>query len=68
MNQHFAVPVLVKPGVIENTIGFAPKVIYQQIRADIDHILNELCKRKGMEIMGYLKGKGSLMIVEQHAN
>ena len=78
-------------------IVFAPKyrrkVIYQQIRADVGHILSELCKRKGIEIieaeacpdhihmfvrippkysvsevMGYLKGKSSLMIFERHAN
>ena len=78
-------------------IVFAPKyrrkVIYQQIRADIIHILQELCKRKGIEIiegeacpdhihmlvsippkysvsevMGYLKGKSSLMIFERHAS
>ena len=34
---------------------FAPKyrrkVIYQQIREDIGHILGELCKRKGIEII-----------------
>ena len=69
------------------------KVIYKQIRADIGHILSELCKRKGIgiieaeacpdhihmfvrippkysvsEIMGYLKGKSSLMIFERHAD
>ena len=78
-------------------IVFAPKyrrkVIYKQIRADIGHILSELCKRKGIEIieaeacpdhihmfvrippkysvseiMGYLKGKSSLMIFERHAD
>ena len=78
-------------------IVFAPKyrrkVIYKQIRADIAHILSELCKRKGIEIiaaecmpdhihmfvsippkysvseiMGYLKGKSSLMIFDRHAN
>ncbi len=78
-------------------IVFAPKyrrkIIYYQIRADIAHILSELCKRKGIEIiaaeacpdhihmfvrippkysvseiMGYLKGKSSLMIFERHAN
>ena len=36
-------------------IVFAPKfrrkVIYKQIRADIGHILSELCKRKGVEII-----------------
>ena len=36
-------------------IVFAPKyrrkVIYNQIRADIAHILSELCKRKGIEII-----------------
>ena len=76
---------------------FAPKyrrqIIYGKIRADIGHILSELCKRKGIEIieaeccrdhvhmlvrippkfsvaeiMGYLKGKSSLMIFERHAN
>lgn len=35
-------------------IVFAPKyrrkVIYQQIRVDVAHILSELCKRKGIEI------------------
>ena len=78
-------------------IVFAPKfrrkVIYQQIRADVGHILSELCKRKGIEIieaeacpdhihmlvrippkysvseiMGYLKGKSSLMIFERRSN
>ena len=78
-------------------IVFAPKyrrkIIYKSIRADIIHILTELCKRKGIEIlegeacpdhihmlvsippkysvsevMGYLKGKSSLMIFERHAN
>ncbi len=36
-------------------IVFAPKyrrkVIYKQIRADVTHILSELCKRKGIEII-----------------
>ena len=36
-------------------IVFAPKyrrkIIYKQIRADIGHILSELCKRKGIEII-----------------
>ncbi len=75
------------------TPKYRRKVIYQQIRADIGHILSELCKRKGIEIieaeacpdhihmfvrippkysvsevMGYLKGKSSLMIFERHAN
>ena len=78
-------------------IVFSPKyrrkIIYKQIRADIGHILSELCKRKGIEIieteacpdhihmfvrippkysvfeiMGYLKGKSSLMIFERHAD
>ena len=65
----------------------------QKIKADVAHILSELCKRKGIEIieaeacpdhihmfvrippkysvsqiMGYLKGKSSLMIFERHAN
>ena len=58
---------------------FAPKyrrqVIYGQIKADVAEILSMLCKRKGIppkysvsEIMGYLKGKSSLMIFEKHAN
>ena len=67
--------------------------LYKQIRVDIGHILSELCKRKGVEIiaaacmpdhvhmfvsippkysvseiMGYLKGKSSLMIFDRHAN
>ena len=78
-------------------IVFAPKfrrkIVYQKIRQDIIHILSELCKRKGIEIlegeacpdhihmlvsippkysvsevMGYLKGKSSLMLFERHAN
>ena len=78
-------------------IVFAPKyrrqVIYWEIKADIGHILGELCNRKGIEIieaeacpdhihmllsippkysvsevMGYLKGKSSLMIFDRHAN
>ena len=36
-------------------IVFAPKsrrkVIYKQIRQDVSHILSELCKRKGIEII-----------------
>ena len=75
------------------TPQFRRKVIYQQIRADVGHILSELCKRKGIEIieaeacpdhihmlvrippkysvseiMGYLKGKSSLMIFDRHSN
>ena len=78
-------------------IVFAPKyrrkIIYKKIKADVGHILSELCKREGIEIieaeccpdhvhmfvrippkysvseiMGYLKGKSSLMIFERHAN
>ena len=78
-------------------IVFAPKfrrkVIYKQLRQNVAHILSELCKRKGIEIiaaecmpdhvhmfvsippkysvsevMGYLKGKSSLMIFDRHAN
>ena len=30
---------------------FRRKVVYKQIRADIGHILSELCKRKGVEII-----------------
>ena len=36
-------------------IVFAPKfrrkVIYKQLRQDVAHILSELCKRKGIEII-----------------
>ena len=36
-------------------IVFAPKfrrkIVYQKIRQDIIHILSELCKRKGIEIL-----------------
>ena len=32
-------------------LKFRRKVIYKQIRADIGHILSELCKRKGVEII-----------------
>ena len=78
-------------------IVFAPKyrrrVIYGQIRQDIDKILRLLCTRKELEIVeaeccidhvhmlvkippkysvssivGYLKGKSSLMIFDRHAN
>ena len=78
-------------------IVFAPKyrrkVIYGKIKADIGHILGELCKRKGIEIieaeacpdhihmfvrippkysvsevMGYLKGKSSIMIYNKWGN
>ena len=55
-------------------IVFAPKfrrkVIYGQIKADVGNILSMLCKRKYSvsQIVGYLKGKSSLMIFERHAN
>ena len=64
-------------------IVFAPKyrrqVIYRQLRKDIGSILRELCSRKGVniieaelcpisQIMGYLKGKSSLIIFDRHAN
>ena len=53
-------------------IVFAPKyrrqVIYKDIKADVGQILGSLCRRKGIEIIGYLKGKSSLMIFEKHAN
>ena len=36
-------------------IVFAPKyrrkIIYKKIKADVGHILSELCKRKGVEII-----------------
>ena len=97
MHQHFAVPVFIKPCVIENSIAFAPKyrrqVIYGKIKADIGIMLRKLCEYKQVEIleaeackdhihmlvsippkysvsqiMGYLKGKSSLMIFEKYAN
>ena len=78
-------------------IVFAPKyrrqVIYRQLIKDIGSILQELCSRKGIniieaelcpdhvhmlveippkysisQIMGYLKGKSSLIIFDRHAN
>ena len=78
-------------------VVFAPKyrrlAIYNDIKADIGFILRQLCKQKGVEIigaeacpdhihmlisippkysvsqvMGYLKGKSSLMIFDRHAN
>ena len=55
MHQHLAVSVLVKSGVIENTIAFAPKYrrqeIYGKLRADIGKILRELSERKGVGII-----------------
>ena len=55
MHQHFAVPIFIKPCVIENSIAFAPKyrrqVIYRKIKAEIGRILRELCERKGVEII-----------------
>ena len=30
---------------------FRRKVIYKQLRQDVAHILSELCKRKGIEII-----------------
>ena len=78
-------------------IVFAPKyrrqVIYGKMKAEIEKILQELCDRKGIEmiaaeccpehihmlirippkysvseIVGYLKGKSSLIIFDRHAN
>ena len=49
-------------------IVFAPKFrrkeIYAKIKSDIGKILRKLCE----QIMGYLKGKSSLMIFDRHAN
>ena len=76
---------------------FAPKYrrkdIYGKIESNIVHILSEMCKRKGIEIivaevykdyihmfvripskysvseiMGYLKGKSSLMVFGKYTN
>ena len=78
-------------------IVFAAKyrrqVIYGKIKQDIGKMLQELCERKGIEIIeaecckdhvhmlvrippkysvseivGYLKGKSSLMVFDRHAN
>jgi putative transposase len=78
-------------------IVFSPKyrrkIIYYQLREDIQKIIKDLCKWKGVgiieghmmsdhihllvsippkysisQIMGYLKGKSSMMIFERHAN
>ena len=54
-------------------IVFAPKyrrqVIYKQIRADHIHMLVRIPPKYSVsEIVGYLKGKSSLMIFERHAN
>ena len=53
-------------------IVFAPKyrrqIIYGKYKIEIGKILRTLCERKGIEIMGYLKGKSSLMIFDRFAN
>ena len=52
-------------------IVFAPKfrrkVIYKQIRADIGHILSELCKRKGVEIY-HIQGAGAPAKTKNYVN
>ena len=75
------------------TPKYGGKTIYNQLRKDIQQIIRDLCKWKGIEIieghmmpdhihllvsvppkysvsqiMGYLKGKSSMMIFERHAN
>ena len=59
-------------------VVFAPKyrrqAIYGKIKVDIGHMLRKLCelsippKYSVAQIMGYLKGKSSLMIFEKYAN
>ena len=56
------------------------KEIYGQLKKDIGEILRTLCRQKNVEIleaeacidhihiMGFLKGKSSLMIFDRHAN
>ena len=48
------------------------KAIYNKLRKDIGTYIRRLCDYKGVEsissFMGYLKGKSSLMIFEEHAN
>ena len=58
------------------------QVVYGRLRTEIGKILRELCKRKDIEILeaeacpdhihmlllGYLKGKSSLMIFDRFAN
>ena len=75
------------------TPKYRRKIIYYELRKDIQQIIKDLCKWKGIEIieghmmadhihllvsippkysisqiMGYLKGKSSMMIFERHAN
>ena len=75
------------------TPKYRRKIIYKELRKDIQQIIKDLCKWKGVEIieghmmpdhvhilvsippkysvsqiMGYLKGKSSLMIFDRHAN
>ena len=61
------------------TPKYRRKAIYRKLRRDIGVYLRRLCDYKGVEIvvppkisvssfMGYLKGKSSLMIFEEHAN
>ena len=53
-------------------IVFAPKyrrkAIYGNLRADIGAILRELCERKHVNFMGYLKGKSTMIIFERYSN
>ena len=55
MHQHFTVSVFIKPCVIENSIAFTPKyrrkIIYYELRADIQKTIKDLCKWKGVEII-----------------
>ena len=58
------------------TPKYRRKAIYAKLRTDIGRYLRRLCEYKGVEIieahamsfMGYLKGKSSLMIFDEHAN
>ena len=55
MHHYFAVLILIKLRVIEDSIAFAPKyrrkAVYGDIRKDIGVILRKLCEQKNVEIV-----------------
>ena len=55
VHQHLAVPILIKPCVIENTIAFAPKyrrqVFYKEKIVSVEKILRQLCEWKGVKTL-----------------
>ena len=56
------------------TPKYRRKIIYNQLRKDIQQIIRDLCilsippKMSVSSFMGYLKGKSAMMIFERHAN